>query len=1074
MKTSFSPSVNIVRDRDRPLKYLPTGNSRQAYEKIAAGFRTGIRSFNIIGSYGTGKSAFLWAVQRQLSKKGTFFGPINGHFNGVKRFEPVNIVGEYDSIVNSFARHIGVTTRHEKKDAILRKLSSIHDRAAKKRAGLLIVVDELGKYLEFAASKDPERELYFIQQLAEFCNDSTKKILLLTSLHQGFDSYARGLDREQRHEWEKVKGRLQDVAFNEQVAQLLFLATEYLRSEGIEKGALSSVGSIVSFTERSQAYDFDGHSIPAIASNLLPLDPLAASVLTLALQECGQNERSLFTFLSSHDPLGIRAFDKRANPLYSLSCVYDYLIGNHFSFIASRDNPRFVQWAGIQRAIERAEGNLDRYPLAASKLVKTIGLLNIFGRDSTRIDSIFLTQYGKVALGIEQPSDIVNELENKKILRFINFKNRYVLFEGTDFDFQAAFQSASSKVDIVTDVVPKLQAFFTFPIVPCKAATLKDGTPRFFEFQISDVPISTLPRGEIDGIINLMFGQQTSTESLKESSKRLDAAIVFCRFQNISAIKDTLFDIEKSKSVLASLTEDLVAQREVKAILDEQIRQLNALVLDGMFEDSVTWIFQGKELKIRSRYDLNRHLSIIARRIYHEAPTFRSELVNRQRLPPAVVTARKNLLSALLSSSDKDELGFAPKSYPAEKTIYHSLLKNTGIHRKRQQGWSLGKPTDLTFDSLWKRCEGFLSSAKSMQRPVADLFEVLLSKPLKLKQGFAEVWVPIFLLIRREDYALFGDQGYIPSLTVDTIDLLLKNPDRFFVKTFDIGGVRLNLLNKYRTFLDRQPAQRISSSSFVDTIRPFLSFYRGLPEYAKTTKRLSAGALSLRTVIATAKDPEKTFFEDFPAALGYTVDGLHKDDKRLHRYIGDLQAGIRELRTVYEGLIDRMEEGLLQHLGYSDVRFPKYRDHLQARFSTLRRHLMLNSQKVFYQRLMSEIDDRRAWLGSIAHAVLGKPLELLTDEEEEMLHAKLTSAIAELDTLCEITSVDVDPQKEEVVRMEITSLSTGTEKHTIRVPKSKTSRVDKLSQDLRNRLSKDKATNIIALMTLLKEQNSNG
>ena len=360
IQTSFTPSVNIVRDFDKQLTYIPTGNSHQIYNRIASEFKTGTRSFNIIGSYGTGKSAFLWAIEKQLSNRATYFGPINGQFNGIKKFEPLNIVGDYESIIHSFARYVGLTGRHINGQLILKKLAAEHDRRIKNKTGLLIVIDELGKFLEYAATNNPENEIYFIQRLAEFCNDPSRRLLLLTSLHQGFDSYAKGLDQAQKQEWEKVKGRLRELPFNEPVPQLLFLAAEYLHSQNFNKISHPAIEAIVSFTEKARAYAFDTHSIQSITQKLLPLDPLSAAVLALALQDCGQNERSLFTFLSSQDHLGIGAFDHNSNPLYNMSCVYDYLIGNYYSFISSRDNHRYVQWAAIQRAIERVEGGSQK------------------------------------------------------------------------------------------------------------------------------------------------------------------------------------------------------------------------------------------------------------------------------------------------------------------------------------------------------------------------------------------------------------------------------------------------------------------------------------------------------------------------------------------------------------------------------------------------------------------------------------------------------------------------------------------------------------------------------------------
>ena len=65
----------------------------------------------------------------------------------------------------------------------------------------------MGKFLEFASGNNPEKELYFIQQFAEYVNDKTKDILLITILHKNFNAYSLDLTKTQIDEWNKVKGR---------------------------------------------------------------------------------------------------------------------------------------------------------------------------------------------------------------------------------------------------------------------------------------------------------------------------------------------------------------------------------------------------------------------------------------------------------------------------------------------------------------------------------------------------------------------------------------------------------------------------------------------------------------------------------------------------------------------------------------------------------------------------------------------------------------------------------------------------------------------------------------------------
>src|SRR3990172_11963103 len=103
---SYSPSINIVRDVDNPLNYIPTPNARQVFNQLINDYNLGIRSFNIVGAYGSGKSFFLWSLEKNLNKKINYFGEPNGQLKEIKSFEFLPIIGEYNSIITSITKKI--------------------------------------------------------------------------------------------------------------------------------------------------------------------------------------------------------------------------------------------------------------------------------------------------------------------------------------------------------------------------------------------------------------------------------------------------------------------------------------------------------------------------------------------------------------------------------------------------------------------------------------------------------------------------------------------------------------------------------------------------------------------------------------------------------------------------------------------------------------------------------------------------------------------------------------------------------------------------------------------------------
>lgn len=1070
MKANFSPSINILRDADKEIQYIPTSNTRQIFQQIFNDYKIGIRSFNIIGSYGTGKSAFLLAFEKNLIGERQDFGVLNGHFGKNERFECWNIVGQYHSLIESFAHSPRLEVNTTDSTAVIKAIDSYYQRIQEQNACLVIVIDEFGKFLEYAASHTPEKELYFIQQLAEYANDERKNMLLLTTLHQGFDSYARGLDLAQRQEWEKVKGRLKELTFNEPVEMLLNLAADHLETTRSSEEPNGDIENVVTLIAESRTFPHRNTLTPEFARKLLPFDPLTGAVLTLALQRYGQNERSLFTFLQSNDHFGLNDYDTKENPYYNLACLHDYLLHNHYSYLSTKHNPHYGHWAEMRRALERVEGSFGQEHVKnASKLVKTLGLLNIFSSENAVIDEEFLSAYANHCLGISNAAEISKQLESFKIILYRAFRHKFILFEGTDLDFELALLQAATKVDAVRDVVTPLKKYFDFPYILAKAISYKQGTPRFFAFELSETPTEMPPQGEIDGTINLVFSESLTVEAVQELSAKNKQAILYGVYQNTKQIRDMLFEIAKTERVKEENLNDRVAVEELKQLQAYQHEELNRYVLHHLYDESddIVWIFDGEIIRFNSQTAFNHFLSYICEIIYPDTPFFRNELVNRYKLSSAISTARRNFIRALCEHWTEKDLGFPKKKFPAEKSIYLTLLKKTGMHRAAEDGYTLAEPIESSFTTLWQHSAAFLEGAKAVRQNVREFVKQLSAPPLKLKQGFIDFWIPLFFFIKREDFALYHEDAYIPEMNPENLELVIKRPHKFYIKTFDVQGIKLDLFNRYRALVQQSENEQITNTSFIETVKPFLTFYRALPAYTKYTCKLAPEAIRLREVIATATDPEKTFFEDFPQALGYGYFDLkNADDSHLKAYIFQLKTAIKELHTCFNRLVDRIEEYLLEELALTDSKFPTYRPEIQKCYHSLKTWLLPQHLKGFYTRLLSELDDRNAWIGAIVQILLHKPLSEMKDEEEKLIYDRFSHAIQELDNLCKISEIAADHEKEKVFRVEVTSYDEGSQEKLIRLPRKKEEGENELEKDITTILAKsqDKRIRIDVLM----------
>ena len=463
-------------------------------------------------------------------------------------------------------------------------------------------------------------------------------------------------------------------------------------------------------------------------------------------------------------------------------------------------------------------------------------------------------------------------------------------------------------------------------------------------------------------------------------------------------------------------------------------------------------------------------ISQVCQIIYNATPIYKNELVNRHKISSSIGTAKKNYFNALARNWDKENLGFENSKFPPEKTIYQSLLKENGISPIREASSSLVSiDGNSSFQKLWIASEGFLEKAKSQQIRISQLYELLGERPFKLKQGLIDFWVPTFIFLRRDDIAIFGKEGYIPNLSEENLQLIAKYPDKYSIKTFDIEGVKLDIFNSYRKFLNQSSENRFDNNSFIETIKPFIVFFKQLPSYSKNTKRLSSSALKIRQAISTSQDPEETFFEAFPSALGIAIADLQSDKSKLQGYATNLQNAVRELRTSYDELLNRFEKFICDEFVGESVDFEEYKEHLHKRFSKLKKHMLLSNQKTFVQRLDSPLDDKKSWLNSVAQAITGKTLEMFSDEDEIKLYDGFKAMILELDSLTKLSKSDIDESKEEVIGIKIDSFFGSIDPKVVRLPKTKSAEIEHLKNELKKHLSSDNTSNVAAILKLLKE-----
>ena len=1072
MAKTFSLSANIENGFAEGMQYLVTPNAQNAIHNIVNDFRSGIHSFTIIGSYGTGKSSFLLALEADLKQTGKQKYLLDAkNLSAAKSFEIMNIVGDYAEMSTLLSKALNVEGNNT---SILDSLKNYYTQCQKKGKFLLIVVDEFGKVLEHAAKNNPEKELYFLQKLSELVNVPTRQIMLLTTLHQNFGAYAKGLTEEQANEWTKVKGRFKEITFVEPVEQLLYLASAQLK----EERKAYKTENIKPLYELAKETRYVSKDFPLeIAEQLYPLDLFSAYSITTAIQRYGQNERSLFTFLAAKGSNSISEFEPSERMTYNLQKVYDYVLYNFYSYLKDA-NADSMSWSTIQVSIERVEGqdwSDNEEMLRAEKLVKVIGMLNLFGTAGFKLTERNLTDYAREAMGIDNAKEIIQKLTAKKIIRYAAYKERLMLFEGTDVDLEAEIREAGMMVSRPVTFVDELNVFFNRRISPVKAHFYQKGTPRFFDYMIREEPIDVVPTGDTDGYIELIFStQKKALEEIKKFSAETDHALIFAFFTNTEDIIDHLYNIKKYLYLLERVLDknDRVAVTEIQKLKEYEETLLNKAISDNLFsyKNRVIWVFGGKQQKVESHRDFNQLLSKVCDKVYCKTPVMVNELFNRHKLSGTITAARKSYLTYLTEHYSEEGMGFPEDKFPPEKTIYASLLLNTGLH---QNGDFNDKPTNKGFMPLWDACEEFLQSSENKARKISELIKILSAQPYKLKQGFLEFWIPTYLFIKRQDFALYDASkgAFMPNVNMEFFDLLQKHPSDFEIKKFAVDGVKLGFFNQYRRFINLGEEFNITNSSFIETIKPFLSFYVRLDEYSKHTRKFDhESTMRFRDVLAKAKDPEKAFFEDLPEALGFTQEKL-KQEEFINEYGKIIQRAIRELRSCYSKLIDRIESRLVEEFGLESYDYSEYVTEVRSRLAHVKSYLLTDKQREFYHHVMTEYDNRTQWYQSICYTILEQRLDTLKDEQEDKLVDDLIYLFRECEKYADISQKVNDSEKNEAYSFDmVTNKGTNVRTQTYILPEKDKHKAEDLEKKISKLLSGDTNIDVCTLLSILNKK----
>ena len=849
----YTRSIHILRDftndhigvRD----YQVTPLVLQTTERIMAGLQQDAtaRAFSLIGPYGSGKSAFGVFLahylksspsvrKRLIAEHSAEDVPERPLFDG-SLLLPVLVSGNNESLRRALLRALKQTfdsmeplrdgrlrlpriiaAASENPDIDPQQVADLFAEASEVVAdrtafdGLVLIIDELGQFLDYAARQTDERDLFVLQTLAEMAARSGKNpFVILTILHQSFDRYTTTSGSARRIEWAKVQGRFIDLPFQEPPIQMLRMVGralcpttndpfKHIRQRWAEDAVL------VSERLELRPPDVTNEEWRNLLARAYPLHPTVLVALPLLFRQLAQNERSLFAFLTSPEPWSVQDFLNSHNPqgnaaelpIYRLPHLYAYIHATLGASLFSR--ARGQRWAELAEALALLPGNES----LLVDVLTTIGTLGALGQARG-----LRASHGQIVFALQgqySEGDIeraLNELEERKHITFRQHRESFVIWEGSDLDLDEMAQTARREIGDRFALVKLLQQHTdTAPLV-ARRHSYQTGAVRYFAVRFTD-PSDLASHGAItkdaDGEVLYIVppddvALQAAETWATQPNRATEPQRIVVLPQRVRELRDLLLDVAALQRVLRDrpeLESDRAARREVSSRLAEAQQALTETIVEVYGPGQSQWFWKGSPVEVKTARQVDDLLSRACDETYSLTPRIWNELIVRRQISSAAAKARRNLIEAMFDHAHEEVLGL--KGYPPERAIYESVMHSSGIHRQEADGvWRFGPPPasdPLRLRPAWDVMQRFIDSTEGQAQPIIGMYEQLEAPPYGVKAGL----IPLLFMAAYQanigEVALYEHGNYVPIPDIATFELILRQPAYFAIRRSRASGVR--------------------------------------------------------------------------------------------------------------------------------------------------------------------------------------------------------------------------------------------------------------------------------------------
>ena len=869
-------------------------------------------------------------------------------------------------------------------------------------SGTFIIYDEFSKYLESNLTSATISDIKLLQDFAEKCDRSGRKQMhLMLICHKDVANYIdEKLPKEKVDGWRGVSGRFKHMNLHNNYSQIYEIISAVIRKD--QQPWLvycqKHQGKFNDLTKRYTASGLlsisNGEAVDATIKGCYPLHPISTFILPRLSEKVAQNERTLFTFLSSSEKDTLSSFLNSVEgdfPMLTPDLIYDY-----FEPLL-RKEPYTSETHKLYKLTSSILRKVMPDSLGA-KIIKTISLIYIIGQFEKlppMYDIIIETFYDEKH-STQTISDTLSELIEKDCVVFLKRSNNYLkLKESSGVDIPSEIKTEVEKLKI-SETVPDIlnSSAFDNYLYPTSYNDEHE-IIRYFDFiYISSDDFSKttdweerLHQSEADGIIfAIVLEKENELEKIRPiiAERNLNTnRIVFAVPREFKAIDKVAYEYAAAKRLKSLITDDEQLSDEYEIYIEDLGEVLGSFHLAYSRPENAgtDYYYGGIRRSLYRKAQLSSLLSQICEEVFQHTPIINNEAINKNYLPSVAVNSRNKILSGLLSDHLEPNLGMTGTGQ--EVSMMRSTLIQTGVLINQDtQALLEMHPVDANMAHVLGIIENFFAGANAGNGlSFAMLYEQLTFPKfgIGLKSGVIPIYVAAVLHLYKKNLVIkYGDTE--TKITADLLNSINENPQAYTVIMENWNEDKA----RYISALSELFAEYIVDSektynAFAYIVTAMNRWYMALPKYTKDSADTYLGSEKFESLPKTTKrfisslrqqsdNPREYLFkklfivfdyEDFDLAI---IEDIADAKRRLDSMLPNLITTIgTDIKTLFGGKKERESTSSVVRDWYEALKlettqhlFPQGENKILELFKTA-----TNDDALFIQRLCKAISGLR-------------------------------------------------------------------------------------------------------------------